>query len=647
MYRGCVALLLMFQATLLAWQAYRYSPTVDEPAHLVSGLSHWKYGHFDLYRVNPPLVRLIASLPVLVAGAENDWGSFTEDPYSRPEFSIGTSFADTNGFDTFWYVTVARLACIPICLVGGYFCYRWAREMYGNVAGITALTLWCFCPNVLGNGALITPDAGSAAFGVAGGYYFWRWLRDCNWSPAILAGIATGLSELSKSTWIVLFGLWPLLWMIWRLAPNSQRQLRSRLLQTPAAEPMPSCEISQQPSIWQLIAIMILALYMLNLGYCFENSFQRLSDFRFISETLGGADSHKTPGNRFDGTWLGAIPVPLPANYVKGIDVQRYDFERGKWSYLRGELKHKGGWWYYYLYAMCVKIPAGTLLLFGLLVMLRICHVARWRDSDYDQDAHEAGLTYSYVWLDEVVMLAPAIVVITVVSSQTGFTRPLRYVLPSFPFLFVWVSQMGQIAWTLMVRRRGRTICGIGIGLLSAAALISSIASSLAVFPHSLSYFNEFVGGPLKGSAHLLDANSDWDQDLLYVKEWYDAHPEARPFYLTRCGFISPIVAGIDCQPVPGNNSGQLPGASSSIPNSVPSGWFAISVNELLGERSHRYAWLRRLKMVDTCGYSIRIYHGLLEPEGLQPLQSQDDSSQIHGTDVDRSRTILQVPGAP
>lgn len=49
-----------------------------------------------------------------------------------------------------------------------------------------------------------------------------------------------------------------------------------------------------------------------------------------------------------------------------------------------------------------------------------------------------------------------------------------------------------------------------------AIAFTASIGSALATYPHTLSYFNELAGGPLNGPAHLLDANVDWGQDLLY-----------------------------------------------------------------------------------------------------------------------------------
>ena len=34
--------LLLGNAGLLAWSAYRHSPTYSEPAHLAAGISHWQ-----------------------------------------------------------------------------------------------------------------------------------------------------------------------------------------------------------------------------------------------------------------------------------------------------------------------------------------------------------------------------------------------------------------------------------------------------------------------------------------------------------------------------------------------------------------------------------------------------------------------------
>ncbi len=65
---------------------------MNEPGHLVAGLSYWEFGRFEVYRVNPPLTRLLAALPVMVAGYEADWSAFYEGPGARPEFALGADF---------------------------------------------------------------------------------------------------------------------------------------------------------------------------------------------------------------------------------------------------------------------------------------------------------------------------------------------------------------------------------------------------------------------------------------------------------------------------------------------------------------------------------------------------------------------------
>jgi hypothetical protein len=71
--RTIVFALMATQAGLLAYSATRHSPTHLGPAFLASGISHWQFGRFELYRVNPPLVRLLAALPTLAVGCKTDW----------------------------------------------------------------------------------------------------------------------------------------------------------------------------------------------------------------------------------------------------------------------------------------------------------------------------------------------------------------------------------------------------------------------------------------------------------------------------------------------------------------------------------------------------------------------------------------------
>lgn len=78
------------------------------------------------------------------------------------------------------------------------------------------------------------------------------------------------------------------------------------------------------------------------------------------------------------------------------------------------------------------------------------------------------------------------------------------------------------------------------------------VTSSLWLYPHSLSYFNEVIGGPLNGPRHLLGSNVDWGQDLRYVKWWLDGKGSKRigdeAIYAANSnGGYQPFEVGIPC----------------------------------------------------------------------------------------------------
>eukprot|EP00456_Euglypha_rotunda_P072801 TRINITY_DN65_c0_g1_i1.p1 TRINITY_DN65_c0_g1~~TRINITY_DN65_c0_g1_i1.p1 ORF type:complete len:627 (-),score=75.43 TRINITY_DN65_c0_g1_i1:2059-3939(-) len=599
--------LVAIHGGMLGWISAVNSPNLDEPAHLMAGVSHWKSGRFVLYRVNPPLVRMVAAIPTLMTDVPSDGVAWNvADLYSRPEFIIGSQFVKNERMAQ-RYIMLARWACVPLCLVGPWIVFLWARNLYGPAAGLTALCLYCFCPNCIAWGASITPDAVGASFGVMAAYLFWKWLEEPTWNRSLWAGLGLGLAELTKGTWIVLFFVFPLVWLIHSLASFVQCK-QTRPQDTPPSDSIEHVKpiTSRVTQFWQLTLILSGGLYLLNLGFAFEGSFKPLREYRFISRTLSGQDEPPSGANRFAQTWLGALPVPLPENYVRGLDVQKFDFEEKRWSYLCGE-QRRGGWWYYYLFAFLVKTPLGTLILCATATILSIFN-----------------RNYRSSWHSELMVLLPAIVVLTLVSSQTGFSRYLRYALPILPFAYI---HAGRVAMAFV--HSGRLLSATVILGCSMAAI-----ESLAVFPHSMSFFNWGAGGPLNGHKFLLDANIDWGQDLLFLKQWYDAHPDARPFHAAYFDeyLLSSEAAGIASIPVPGFLSSTDRGSLSEDLQGPQPGWYAISVNHLKGYRHYdsdvpKYVYWQRVQPVARAGYSIYIYH--LNSDQASELRRQLGLNQL------------------
>lgn len=572
----CTAIVLVLvcvHIVLLAWGAFVHSPTIDEVEWLPGGWASLKTGRLDIVTRNPPHVGLWAAMPLLLV--KHDSSAATVKGGAR---SIGREFIRTNGERSFWLFTLGRWVCIPFSVIGAIACFAWARELYGDRSGVLAATLWCFCPNILAHAQLVSHDVPATSLGLVAHFAFWRWLRHGSVTNAGLAGVGLGLALLTKMTILVYVALWPMLWIAWKVTDAENRR---------------------SARLWGiqgviLAVILFMAFDVLNLGYGFQGSIEPLGSYIFRSSALSGSPDGN--GNRFAGALLGAIPVPLPRPYVKGLDVQRHHLEGGldvQATYFRGEWT-KGGLPYYYLYALAIKVPLGMWCLAIVGLFFRATRM---------DGAHLAR--------DELILLAPAIVIITLVSSSPGFSDHLRYVLPCFPFTFIWISRIARVSWA-----QSRWISGV-----AATALVWAIISSLLVYPHSLSYFNELVGGPRNGHYHLLSSNIDYGQDLLKLRRWYDRHPEARPLGLAYWDYesVDPRVVGIDYCVAPTGPAPGVPVKTGTAGQFGPKpGWYAANVNVLHGNswpgRSAYpslgfYGYLLEFQPVACVGHSILVYH--------------------------------------
>ena len=187
----------------------------------------------------------------------------------------------------------------------------------------------------------------------------------------------------------------------------------------------------------------------------------------------------------------------------------------------------------------------------------------------------------------------------------------MRYALPFFPFAILGTAALAQF-WC----RRTWEFGAVVFGLILFAAI-----SSLSVYPHSLSYFNEAAGGPENGSAHLLESNIDWGQDLLFLKRWLDEHPEAKPIGVAYFGLISPSIYGIESTRTPLGPDHAPPRYCGPLP-----GYYAISVNYLRGmhrrsQGSGVYEYFNHFSPIARVGYSLYIYR--ITPKQADQLRRQ------------------------
>ena len=502
---------------------------------------------------------MIAAFPILFVPHNEDWSSYSEDLYRRAEFQVGMDFINANPERYRSVLFLARCFCIPLSLLGGYICYRFGMELFGWLAGLFALLLWCFSPMILAFGYIIMPDVGSAALGIAAVYVFYYWLRSPNWSRCRLAGVVLGLAQLTKFTLLTFYpmmiGLWGL--YIFTIRKTITRQIAFHQFR-------------------QFATILLISVAVINLGYGFEGSFIPLKEFEFVSRAMCGDTkwNHETgftsTGNRFREAWLGHVPVPVPANYLLGIDVQKKDFEVGYNSYFFGEWS-KEGWYSYYLVGLLIKEPLGFWILFAMACAITIL-----------------SRTYRTNICAELLLVVPILATLLLTSSQTKLNHHLRYAVPLLPFLFVFVSRLGK-------HDTKRILVQISSGLLIAWCLLSS----LSFYPNSQSYFNCLIGHPANAPEYMLGSNIDWGQDLFYLENWCKKRPEIQEIRVACWGSYP-----LELTKIPSTG---MPPANDPQP-----GWYALSVNYLY-DHERQYRYFLNFEPVARVGYSIYIYHITLE----------------------------------
>jgi hypothetical protein len=537
--------LLLVHTSLAVLSLVRENPTIDEVIHLPAGITYWQTHTFKLYAHNPPLVKLIAALPVWSSDPamapiyqEDYW---RKDPPNKA--GVAHEFTRLNAAQYFELFTRARLLMPAFSVLGGLVVFAWSRRLYGVGGGLLSLTLWVFCPNVLAHGRLVTTDVAATALGCGATFLFWRHLDQPSAGRAIVAGLALGLAELSKYSMLLLYVIWPLLWVLHRTATSLRPGRLKRLVMDVA---------------WGAV-ILVLSVFVINAGYGFEGTGRLLKSYDFVSLALTStrprpvlAVPRPAPGdllarireyrvNRFRGSVLDGLPVPLPKYYVTGFDEQKQESEGtqarflappqvgnrmgpegdaivGYPVYLDGELRQRS-WWSYFFFALLYKVPEGTWLL-GLTALVVLFASGRSRGP----------------WPDELTLLLVPALVLGVMSFGTNINLGLRYVLPAFPYAFIAIGKL--VPWMAGSSGRARRLAAAWVG----GCLGLTVLATALIHPHYLAYFNWVSGGARRGSEHLIDSNLDWGQDLVSLRHWLAKNARGERVGLAYFGQIPPIL---------------------------------------------------------------------------------------------------------
>ncbi len=493
--------------------AGRLSVTFDEFAHIPAGVAYWKKQAFYIYPHNPPLARLILSLPILNSAKlppvspvgrtdpEYRW-EFAEaflmanrpwDPVSTVDFS---RHPENNPSNKNWsYDHIIYLARLPILILGlllGTVIFYWSKILFGYKGALLSLFLYTFSPNMLAHASLATTDLAMACFSTLAMFALFRFIRSQSLVGSALMGFAFGLAALSKFSAILL--LVPICLTLFLPLQGKQEWPRHPLLLRVA----------------YCLVFMITTWIIFCSGYLFSDMFQTLKEIPLHSNVFT-IIKNALPD------WL---PVPFPSSALIGIDSEwiRGEQKLGVF-YLLGKLSNEG-WRTYFPVALLTKVPIPLLLLW-IVSFLTAARKYIFR--------REAGKV--------ITLLLPPILFIAFFIFMTKSNYGIRYILVCFPFLFIL---SGIIVHYLR---------NIWIKAALVVLLVWHVVGLMMITPNYLTYFNEIAGGPRGGIKILADSNLDWGQQLKELKR-YMMDKGIKEVALSYTGPVDPEVYGIHWKPL-------------------------------------------------------------------------------------------------
>jgi 4-amino-4-deoxy-L-arabinose transferase-like glycosyltransferase len=197
--------MLLLQIT----SARKEAQTWDEAVYISAGYSYWKTGDFRLNPEHPPLAKLLAAVPLLFGSLDLP----LEDPAwkNSDEYAFGARFLYDNRLPADTILFLSRCTTIFLTLLFGLTISLWTKRRAGMWAGLVALTLFAFDPNIIAHGRYATNDLPLAFFFFLAVVLWNRALRRSGSVDYAFAGCALGAALSTKLSALALVPIFALL----------------------------------------------------------------------------------------------------------------------------------------------------------------------------------------------------------------------------------------------------------------------------------------------------------------------------------------------------------------------------------------------------------------------------------------------------
>ncbi len=526
-------------AVLMITSILDESPTADEPVHLLSGYLALKDGNFSVDPEHPFLGKELNALPLLFLKPKIDYSHsyfqasqnfFYDARREAGDLASRFVFLDNDAKKLMLWGRIPSIIGTILLIVLVFFI---TRRFFGDHAALVSAAFLAFQPNIIAHGRLINTDIWTTLTIFLAGYLFYLYSQKPTRSNALFMGATVGLAEASKFSALFLWILLPTLLFV-----KSYRD-RKRWLD------------------WFLAFGTAIFLLWASYGFHFG-----------VTENISRFINQKTDESYYSYD-IAALPLGFLSDYIKGVFlVLRDNLTPGRESFVLGQVKESGSW-YYFPFTWIVKTPIPEIL--ALFLTLFLVNIKK-------------GFLKQrrLIWF----LLPPAILLL--LALRTNINLGIRHILPIEPYLAFFIGWGAQKAFSFPFLPNWASVT-------YAALVVFQVANSFSAHPNYIAYFNGFIT-PDNAYKYLSDSNIDWGQDVYRLKKLL-AERGINEVYLEYFWTWRAIdYAGIKAKPLSEHNQPEEV-VVINVSNLIP-GYFA----------DKDYSWLTNYKPTARAGYSINIY---------------------------------------
>lgn len=617
-----LGLIILSSFALMLNASLKETAIFDETAHISAGYGYVKYFDYRLNPEHPPLVKVLAALPlVFQSSIKFPVESSAWQTDINGQWTVGGKFLYESGNNADQIVGWARLGPILLTIILIFFIYIWSKELIGRWWALLPTFLFALSPTVLAHGHYVTTDIGATIGTLAALYYFIKFLFEPSKKNLVFAGLAFGIAQLMKFSSVLIIPFFIFLitvFYFWKIYSDWQETEKSKRFKK-----FSICAFHYIKSLIIIFLIgysLVYAVYFIfTVGYPVEK--QQTDTANILTGFANGPDPNWETCNIFSNLeisrkmrCLAEIDIFMAGNkflkpfaeYLLGVIMVIWRSSGGNAAYFLGELSSEG-WWYYFPIVFVLKEPIPSLILILFALFLSIKNIFKNKSYKIKAISDYLGLHFA-----EFSMIS-FIIFYWLYSINSPLNIGIRHILPTIPFIYILTASVIK-KWVNQSLINKKNIINMMFNFISFLIKISAkivfililliwyLFETLSNSPYYTSYFNQFGGGIYNGYQYITDSNYDWGQDLKRLKNFVENPPAGEKIDKIAVDYFG----GGNPKYYMGNKVEYWWPARGN-PQYEGINWLAVSTNALQGalaklnpnqprKPEDEYSWLKKIK---------------------------------------------------